>query len=99
MQPSDLHRSRKILGAILGESVHAALLSLGLIVGLAFLLNGFDAMATARFAHNALDRMLGADPARQATFGWTFAGVFSLGVIGVLVVRFIDRVTVREAGA
>ncbi|WP_031555811.1 hypothetical protein [Parvularcula oceani] len=81
---------RRLVGTVLGEGVHAVLLALGLMTALAFALTGFDALATARFVHNALGRVIEAEPTRQARFGLAFALALSASVLIILAVRLID---------
>jgi len=86
-----LNSYRRALGHALGEVIFAAIFAAGLIAALTFVLNGFDAMTTARFVDNFTGRLLAASPERRAGFAWIagtgFAGLMAL----ILLVRAIDR--------
>lgn len=86
-----LLRWRRRAGCVLGEALNALILSHGLLVVLVLILNGFDGMAAAHFVHNALERMIEAEPLRQARFQTVFAGFVLFTTILVMLVRFIDR--------
>jgi len=99
MPRNDLLQWRRLVGRILGEALHALILSHGLLMAFALVLNGFDPMATARFVHNALDRMIEAEPMRQARFQAVFAGAVLATAALVLVVRFVDRCSAKGRSA
>ena len=88
---------RGSIGFLLGEGVHASLLSMGIICALVIVLNGFDVMAAARFADNTLNRMLSAEADRQARFVWAYWSVFASFFSFTITVRAIDRRSTRRA--
>lgn len=91
MRLNDLLPLRRRAGRILGEALHALILSHGLLVVFVLILNGFDGMSAARFVHNALERMIEAEPLRQARFQAVFAWLVLFTAALVILVRLIDR--------
>lgn len=90
---------RRSVGHVLGHVLHALIFSHGLLVVMALVLNGFDGMATARFVHNALERMIDAEPLRQARFQTSFAALVLITTVFIVLVRFIDRHCLKGRGA
>ena len=89
----------QLIGKVLGETVHAFLLALGLITGLVLLLNGFDAMSAAHFAENFFGRMTSAEGAVASRYVWMLTGLtFGLTAL-ILLARFIDRTPMLKRSA
>lgn len=91
-RPRILHLS----GLVIGEGLHAILLTLGLLVFTVLLLCGFDPVKTAQFVHNFAGRLIEAEPSRAYAFAWFAGTVLFTAACFVVVVRVIDRLWERR---
>lgn len=88
----------RLIGGVLGEALTCILLSIGLIMFVALILNGFSLMATAEFIENFTRRMTQATGPRAAAFerGVVLSVLFLAGLNGA--VRALDRRTLEKRG-
>lgn len=82
---------RKLIGAVLGEAITCMLLSIGLVMVILLVLNGFSLMATAEFIENFTRRMTAATGPLAAQFerSLVITVLFLSAMTGAI--RAIDR--------
>lgn len=82
---------RKLVGAVLGEALTCMLISIGLIVVILLVLNGFSLMATAEFIENFTRRMTAATGPLAAQFerSLVLSVLFLTAMTGAI--RALDR--------
>lgn len=93
------NKIRHRIGFWVGEIATAIVLSLGFLVFLLLAVNGFSFESTVLFLDNFTGRFVTASPDLTSAFGLRIKLITIFIAAVILTVRFVDRLSKREANA